>query len=317
MYKEIVSNPEPIVVKQMSHAPTHVRRRRMLSPSRSSFAIAAMLLVLACTTSNTDVRPAPGGGAGSGPLIDPSQLGAACSGFGTGIGQTAAFKTDDCPAGICLVDAREDLSSYCSADCATATCPDGWECQPVDLGAAEHACFRVGGDTDGDTTDAAVASGFDAPLTGYLAGANASTTFAISRFKDPSKSATELIVLVVSARWSTFDHALMEDLETATFTKTVIVSVLADGAKVGGGATKTDLAAWHAEYPAHAKVLDSELAVLSSDIGALGSGSGEIEAFPTLIGLDASTLEEVGRQVGYAASTELKATLDAWRAKTK
>lgn len=297
----------------------------LFSASRSPVWIAATLLVVACTTTHTEIRPAPGGatpgtgtGPGSGPPIDAAQLGGACSGFGTGIGQTAAFTTEDCPAGICLVDARAGLALYCSADCATASCPDGWECQSVDLGAAEHACFRVGGDTETDagrTDGATTASAFDTPLTGYKAGASAQSTFAISSFKDPSKLTTDLVVLVVSGSWSIYDQKLMEDLETASLTKTVIVSVLAEGTKVGDGATSSDLTAWHTKYPKHAKVVDSNLAKLKTELGAIGPG--EIEALATLIGLDASTLEEVDRSVGYEAPAELKARLDAWRAKTK
>jgi hypothetical protein len=293
--------------------------------SRLSFAAAAFIAVVACTTKHTEIRSSGsgspdgggGGGAGTGPEIDASKLGGACSGFGTGIGQTAAFESEDCAAGICLVDAREGLSLYCSADCASASCPSGWECKAVDLGAAEHACFKVPGgqEEDGGTTDAAVASGLDAPLTGYEAGAKSTSTFSIASFKDPSQVATDLIVLVVSGSWSIYDQKLMEDLESASFTKTVIVSVLVEGGTVGKGATASDLATWHSEYPKHAKVLDASLAKLGGTIGALAPG--EIEAFPTLIALDASSLKEVGRQAGYEAPAALEATIEGWRAKTK
>jgi hypothetical protein len=293
--------------------------------SRSSFAVAAATaLVVACTTKTIETRTVnatpDGGGAttGNGPPIDASLLGGACSGYGTGIGQTAAFQTEDCAGGVCLVDAREGLSLYCSADCTNATCPEGWECRDVDNGAVTRACFRVEGASNGGdsgTTDAAVASAFEAPLTGYQAGASATTTFSIASFEDPSQTSTDLIVLIVCGRWSVYDQKLMEDLETATLTKTLIVSVLADGTKVGDGATKSDLTAWHTQFPKHAKVLDSQLAVLGPKIGKLAPG--EIEAFPTLIGLDASTLNEVGRSTGYEAPESLKTRLEGWRAKTK
>jgi hypothetical protein len=287
---------------------------------RLSPVVAALALVVACTTKNVEIRHSADGGTdgggttSNGPPIDAEQLGGACSGFGTGIGETAGFTTEDCAAGVCLVDARHGLDLYCSADCSNATCPDGWECQAVDHG-VEHACFRVAGAGDGGTADAALPSAFESPLTGYRKGAKASTTFSISDLKDPSQIGTDLIVLVVAARWSTFDNALLQDLETASLTKTMIVTVVAEGASAGKAATKTDLDAWHAEYPAHAMVLDPELATLKTEIGAIGPG--EIEAFPTLIGLDASTLAEVGREAGYQQAAELKAMLEQWRAKTK
>lgn len=285
--------------------------------SRFGLAASAVLVAVACTTTHTEIRQGPAagdGGTGTGPAIDSATVGGACSGFGTGIGQTAAFETEDCPGSVCLVDAREGLDLYCSADCTNATCPTGWECQAVDNGAPERVCFKTPGATEEDAGPVAT-TGFDAPLTGYKAGASTSSTFAISSFKDPQQLGTDLIVLVVSGSWSIHDQRLMEDLQTETFTKTVIVSVLADGPNVGKGATTADLTTWHKEYPKYAAVLDSNLAVLKSEIG--GIAAGEIEAFPTLIGLDAATLKEVDRGAGYSNMTDLKAMLDAWRAKTK
>lgn len=290
--------------------------------SRASLSFTCFALVVACTTRTVEMRSSsngtPDGGpstAGSGPPIDAADLGGACSGFGTGIGETAGFTTEDCAAGVCLVDARGGLDLYCSADCSNASCPDGWECQAVDHG-VEHACFRVAaGDGDAGTVDAALPSAFETPLTGYRKGAKASTMFSIADLKDPSQISTDLIVLVVGARWSTFDNALLQDLETASLTKTTIVTVVVHGATAGKAATKSDLDAWHTEYPAHAMVLDAELAALKSKIGAIAPG--EIEAFPTLIGLDAGSLKEVGREAGYQNATDLKAMLEQWRAKTK
>jgi len=281
-----------------------------------------LLLAFGCTTTTTKVENAPstgspdggGGGGNGGPPINATQLGGACSGFGTGLGETAGFQTEDCPAGVCLVDARTGLDLYCTADCTNATCPDGWECLAVDHG-VEKACFKTAGTPD--PNDAATPSGFDTPLTGYLAGSKTSTTFPISKFKDPSKIGSDLVVLIVAGQWSAFDNKLMGDLETATISRTTFVSVLVQGPTAGKAATKTDLGSWHTEYPKYATVLDGDLAQLGSTIGTLGNGPGQIEAFPTLIGLDAYTLAEVGRTEGYTSIDDLKPTIEAWRAKTK
>jgi hypothetical protein len=58
----------------------------------------------------------------------------------------------DCPAGICVADARTDLDEYCTADCATHSCPSGYACQAVTLGATQYACLKDqngGGDDSG------------------------------------------------------------------------------------------------------------------------------------------------------------------------
>lgn len=286
----------------------------------SLFLLIAIGVAIGCTTTTTKVESTPsggttdgGGGGNSGPPIDAEKLGGACSGYGTGIGETAGFKTEDCPGGVCLVDARTGIDLYCSADCSNATCPDGWECQDVDHGVAK-ACFKVAG---ADQGDAATASPFDTALTGYLPGAKSSSTFAISKFKDPSKISSDLVVLIVSGKWSLVDNKLLSDLESTPLTRTTVVSVLVQGASAGKAATTTDLTAWHTDYPKTAMVLDGNLAQLGPKIGQLGSAPGEIDAFPTLIGLDAYTLAEVGRTVGYTSMSELKTTVEAWRAKTK
>lgn len=105
------------------------------------FAVVAALA--ACTTTTTVV---PSGATfGTGPAIPTDHVGGACSGVGTSPGDTASFKNSDCPAGICIADARTGFDSYCSADCEAGSCPSGYTCEAVRFGDVKHACLRAPG----------------------------------------------------------------------------------------------------------------------------------------------------------------------------
>ena len=107
------------------------------------FFVLASVAIAACTTQVVESGPgaSDGGTQSALPQISADKLGKSCSGFGTSVGDTAAFKSADCQGGICLVDGRT-IESYCSADCDVSACPAGYLCQSVTLGAAKRACFR-------------------------------------------------------------------------------------------------------------------------------------------------------------------------------
>lgn len=114
------------------------------------------VVIAACTTQVVQSGPeaSDGGTSSTLPPISADKLGKTCSGFGTSVGDTAAFKSADCQGGICLVDGRT-IESYCSADCDVSACPAGYLCQSVTLGAAKRACFR---DPNAKAPDASAAT---------------------------------------------------------------------------------------------------------------------------------------------------------------
>jgi hypothetical protein len=119
-------------------------------------------LVVACSSSTTIiVQDGGGAGFGSGPPIPASQVGGVCTNVGTSPGDTATFTMADCPAGICVADARTGIDAYCTADCAAHSCPAGFICQAITLGVTKYACVKDqngGGDSDAGTGTAADAS---------------------------------------------------------------------------------------------------------------------------------------------------------------
>lgn len=178
----------------------------LLFPDRSlrifSCALGVATLV-ACSTTTT-VYPSSDGGVAA---VDPStlpdvsadELGATCSGFGTSIGDTALFKSASCGAGVCLVDAREGLSSYCSADCDKVRCPTGYLCQATSIDPSRHACFKDpdAPPTSGGTADAGPPSFLDARLTCFAKGKTVQTTFALRDFADPTGTKRDLVLVIV------------------------------------------------------------------------------------------------------------------------
>ncbi len=277
------------------------------------FSLVAAALLLACTT--TTITSLPSGPAPTQtnlPEISADKLGGACSGFGTSPGDTAAFTTDTCPGEVCLVDTREGLELYCSADCSKVSCPAGYLCGDVDHG-VQRACFKdpnAPPPEDGGKVDAEPQSPFDLKLPGYLAGASTQGSVAISDFKDPTAASRDLIVLVITGRWEPNTNHLLEDLDGTTLSRTALVFVVSEGAQSSVGATAADLSAWHT---AHAK----QIMVLDPLLAKLGPALGTFEALPSFVAYDARTLKEVGRDLGYPGLTEFKATLDKWRAAAK
>jgi hypothetical protein len=121
---------------------------------------AAATVLFACSTTTTvDGSPA------AGPPIAAGLVGGACSGVGTSPGDSAVFAQTDCPAGLCLADARTGFDTYCTADCASQTCPSGFACVAVTLGDKKNVCMKDGtavaagdGGTDAaSSTDSAAA----------------------------------------------------------------------------------------------------------------------------------------------------------------
>lgn len=280
---------------------------------RLSLAAAAILLgsiIVACTTTTTTTSNGSSSGSSGEnlPEVGADQLGQSCSGVGTSIGDTAAFASESCPAGICVADARSGLSTFCSADCTKVRCPAGWACEDTTVG-GKRVCFPTGEPVDDAGADAPMKTFVDEPLTGYRAGATAKSTFAISDFKDPTRSKVDIVVVVVGGLWDTFGTKFLSDLEKqATIPRVSWVVVVMDGTKPEGGATTSDLDKWHASYPKRDMLLDSRLA-------KLGSGIPNVTAIPTFVVLHAATLKVIERTVG--APTDISGQVDTWRAKAK
>lgn len=293
-----------------------VREGAILLLGSSLLALTAFGVAAGCTATSVQVIDTRDGSAGSAPgsdlpVVSADQLGGACSGFGTSPGQTAAFSTDGCPAGVCVVDARNDLTLFCSADCDKVQCPPGWLCQAADHGVA-RACFRdpdaPAADPDAGTSSPVAFT--DQKLLGYRANTSASSMLALSDFRDPAAANSDLVIVVIGSIWDAFGNKQLADLQTSTIPRVTWVGLLINGDKPDGPAAASDLASWHSQYPATNLLLDSKME-------KLGSGFGVPEALPTVIALDVRTLKEVGRDVGYRAPDALKNAVDAWRAKAK
>lgn len=282
---------------------------------RRTLALAAAFLgsiVVACTTTTTTTSNGSSSGSSGEnlPEVGADQLGQSCSGVGTSIGDTAAFESDSCPAGICVADARSGLSTFCSADCTKVKCPAGWACEDTTVG-KKRVCFPTGEPVEEEGgTDASIPKTFvDEPLTGYRANSSAKTTFAISDFKDPTRANVDIIVVMVGSIWDIYGNKFLSDLDAQpTIPRVSWVVVLSEGTKAGAAATTSDLDKWHTAHPKRDILLDPMLA-------KLGAGIPNVIAFPTFVVLHAATLKVIERTEG--APADIPAQVITWRSKAK
>lgn len=283
----------------------------------SVLALSTLGVTAGCTTTtrvvdNRDGSASSSGGNDNLPLVDADQLGGSCSGFGTSPGNTAAFATDKCPAGVCLVETRGTFELYCSADCDKVRCPTGWLCQDVDLG-LKRACFKdpnAAVDPEQDAGPPAKAAFTDEKLLGYRANSSSTAMLALADFQDKTAAKSDLVVVIIGGLWDRYGNDQLADLQTSTLPRVTWVGVVMNGTAPGSAATPSHLAMWHSKYPATNLLLDSKMEKLES-------GFGIPTALPTIVGLDARTLDEVGRDVGYHEESALKTLIDGWRAKLK
>jgi hypothetical protein len=143
-------------------------------------ALLGFVTLAGCTATVTSTSP-NGAAPKDGPPIPANQIGTACSGYGTSIGDIAAFGTSDCPAGYCIVNAKDDLDLYCSADCDGHSCPTGYTCGAVTLGDIKWACLKDG-HKNSDSDDTSNISSSDKSSSKGDAGAKTDPT------KDPEKN---------------------------------------------------------------------------------------------------------------------------------
>ena len=273
---------------------------------------------IACSTTNVVAVRGDGGTSGGNPSlpeIPADQLGAACSGFGTSIGDTALFPDPDCAGGSCLVDARTGLESYCSADCDKVNCPTGYLCQPTSLNPDTHACFidpNAPADDGGPGADGSPTVGYlDVRLPAYKSGQSTLTDLALDDYADPTGATRDLVIVLVQGRWSPFDLRQISDLnKAAPIARAELVSVLIQGEAPNADATSADLTAWHTAYPNVDTCLDPELA-------QLGVGLGAVTAFPSWFVFSARTMKLVASEQGYMEAPMLATTVESWRAMAK
>lgn len=268
-------------------------------------------LLFACTTTTTQVTPGSGNGAAPDPStlpeISADKLGKACAGFGTGIGQTALFKDDDCASGFCLVDARTGLDEYCSADCEKVRCPAGWTCEAIDNGSTGHACFQ-------DPTSAAPpppaapTSYLDKELTGYHARTSKTAMLKLRDYADATRAKNDLVIAVLHGPWAIYSTNMMDSLVASPPARTAIVVVLVEGDGPSVPAKTSDLTAFHGKYAGLDVMLDPELATLTP--------LGPLQALPAYVAFDAKTLKEVGRDMGFTEDA-FATMVEDWRAKAK
>lgn len=154
--------------------------------------VLASVVMAACTTQIVESGPEASDGTQSAlPPISADKLGKTCSGFGTSVGDTAAFKSADCQGGICLVDGRT-IESYCSADCDVSACPAGYLCQSVTLGAAKRACFR---DPNAKAPDASTTTVEQSYFVSCLTGLAVGDKSKLLRFYAASTSSADTLTL--------------------------------------------------------------------------------------------------------------------------
>lgn len=283
----------------------------------ASIFVLATLSLLACTTTSTRVTPndadttAPEGVPDQTklPRADAADLGDKCSGFGTGIGETALFQEATCGAGFCLVDATT-FDEYCSADCAVNACPIGYTCKAVDHPRNRYGCFK-----DPNTTtspDAATPAGpFDTELDGYEANAETRTKIKLRDHQDATRSTHDLIFITAIAPWSGPSTRMTQVLSQSKDAKVDFIDVLVQFDDPEVGATVADLDTFHEEQKPLTVVLDPNLKTLSPVLGPL-------TAVPTWAILDAKTLETLVSELGATSSEqELNEKIAKARAKLK
>jgi hypothetical protein len=268
-------------------------------------------LFFACTTTTSQVSPG-----GDNPAPDPStlpeipadQIGKACSGYGTGIGEAALFTDDKCASGACLVDARTGLDEYCSADCEQYRCPAGWKCDVVNHGATGHACFKDPDAVKPPPPPVAPTSFLDAKLTAYHANQSAKTTIALRDYQDLTRTNRDLVVAIMHGPWSGPSVQMMKELDPKSISRVAFVVVLVDGNGPDVKSTTSDLATFHSSYGVFDVVLDPMLTTLTP--------LGPLEAVPSYVALDAKSMKEVGRDMGWDKNA-FADLVETWRTKAK
>jgi len=291
---------------------TQVRRHTAVPAAFIIAAFATSLSLIACSSQTSSFGPSGGdGGAPPAntsdlPLVEESDLGGKCSGFGTSIGDTAAMPSDSCPAGLCLADAREGLELYCTADCTKARCPEGWLCEETTV-VSKRVCFRDPDAPQGGDEDASATSWLDKELPSYRVGSTSKGTASLRDYVDATKKKHDLVVLIISGAWSVINQAVLDDAETFRSSPRVAwISVLVEGWTYGDPATETELTKWHKELPEVDKMFDPGLVVLKP---AVKKG---LQGFPTFVGLDAASLDYLGEQMGVE---KIEQTIETWREK--
>jgi hypothetical protein len=270
------------------------------------------LAAVACTAQSSYIGSPGDGGPpaqnGSLPLANADDLGGKCSGYGTSIGDTAAFPTDACPAGMCLVDARDGLELYCSADCNKVRCPEGWLCQQTSVG-SRRACFKdPDAPTPTDKPDAAPVSWLDEKLPAYRVGTSGRVTASVRDFADPTKKNRDLVVLAIDGLWDSAGREFLSDPENRNVPRVAWISVVVHGPIPDEAATTNDFAQWHKVYPQIDKLLDPSLVKLAPAMKE------PLIALPTFVALDAASLDYIGEQTGW---TDIKESVEKWRDASK
>lgn len=288
---------------------------RPLIAMKLSIVLASLLVTsmfaVGCTTGTSYYGAGPTSDGGTtpstGPLIDAEKLGGRCSGYGTSIGDTAAFPTDDCPAGMCVADARSGLDLFCSADCSNARCPEGWVCETTSV-SSKKVCLK-GPDYEPPKStkdqDAAVADYRDQKLVGYRAEFSTSMRLSLRDFADEDRADVDLVVLMLGGLWEPHSARVLDEKLYSDWKRVRLVSVLIEGTQPAVGATSSNIIAWRNKHPGHNMLLDPSFTTLAPLF------DGDIDALPIFIGLDAKTLEPVGQSKGVIDETDV----EAWRDK--
>jgi hypothetical protein len=144
-------------------------------------------------------------------------------------------------------------------------------------------------------------------VTGYLPGKSLTSTLSLVDVFDPDGKTHDLVAVLLCASWDPISNKMMADLSAAAPNRVALFSVMGQGPTVGVAATLTNLETWRAKVPSVAfNTLDPSFSQFTGV---------RVTAFPTVVLLDARTMEIVSLEQG--APSDPKATFEADAATVK
>jgi hypothetical protein len=127
-------------------------------------------------------------------------------------------------------------------------------------------------------------------VTGYLPGKTLTSKLSLVDVFDPDGKTHDLVAVLLCASWDAVSNKMMADLSGAAPRRVALFSVMGEGPTVGVAATLTNLETWRAKVPSVAfNGLDPSFSQFTGV---------QVTALPTIVLLDARTMEIVSLEAG-------------------
>ena len=144
-------------------------------------------------------------------------------------------------------------------------------------------------------------------VTGFLPGKTLTSKLSLVDVFDPDGKTHDLVAVLLCASWDSVSNKMMADLSAAAPNRVALFSVMGEGPTVGVAATLQNLETWRAKVPSVAfNGLDPSFSQFTGV---------QVTALPTIVLLDARTMEIVSLEAG--GPTDPKAEFEAAAADVK